>query len=259
MRRSIILFFSRIKQWKPWVSVRLPRICDVVRTSVVYMAVCALFAALGSSMLAYHALRAYRVNQWDAPKAITLKKQEMPEGADKELPVAITMSKPRTAEQEIKQYSQEEREKISPMQVKNTSDKADTPTISTGARQETMLKPLSGQIRTAYGWREDEVYKDWRFHAGVTIQAEHGSTVYAAKSGKVIDMYKHDSGYSIKITHTDGTVTVYGHIADSDVYVGQQVGQGQPIGRLGSNGEVSLYFEIWLNNRSVDPSELFEE
>lgn len=95
---------------------------------------------------------------------------------------------------------------------------------------------------------------DWgRIHAsnGVDIANVCGTPVYAAASGKVIlsDGVGYNGGYGkyIKIQHTNGVVTLYGHSSKLLVDAGQQVSQGQLIMLMGTTGRSTgchLHFEV---------------
>ena len=101
-------------------------------------------------------------------------------------------------------------------------------------------------------------------HTGVDIPAPEGTPVLAAGSGKVIwagygvyrggedpnDPYglavtiRHDYGYQGQTLYT-----VYGHMQQIDVALGQYVKQGDPLGQVGETGRVTgphLHFEVRL-------------
>jgi murein DD-endopeptidase MepM/ murein hydrolase activator NlpD len=59
------------------------------------------------------------------------------------------------------------------------------------------------------------------------------------------------------IAHSSGMTTLYGHLAQSPVHVGQPVAQGQPIGLEGSTGNPTgphCHFEVRVNGQPVDPN-----
>jgi murein DD-endopeptidase MepM/ murein hydrolase activator NlpD len=73
----------------------------------------------------------------------------------------------------------------------------------------------------------------------------------ASASGKVIVAKSGgwNGGYGsyVVISHPNGTQTLYGHLSAVTVSVGDEVSQGQTIGRMGSTGKstgVHLHFEI---------------
>jgi lipoprotein NlpD len=86
-------------------------------------------------------------------------------------------------------------------------------------------------------------------HEGIDIANASGTPILAAAAGKVIKTGWDDWGLGniVKIQHTDGQVTVYGHNRRILVSDGQQVTQGQMIAEMGSTGNSTaphLHFEI---------------
>jgi murein DD-endopeptidase MepM/ murein hydrolase activator NlpD len=86
---------------------------------------------------------------------------------------------------------------------------------------------------------------------GVDYGMPVGTTLYAAAQGTVI--ISKNSGYNggygkyIVIKHPNNTQTVYGHMSDVVVTVGQSVTQGQTIGYSGNTGRSTgphLHFEV---------------
>jgi murein DD-endopeptidase MepM/ murein hydrolase activator NlpD len=63
-------------------------------------------------------------------------------------------------------------------------------------------------------------------------------------------------GNAVIIEHSFGYKTLYGHLASIRVRRGQRVKKGQIIGFIGISGRSTgphLHFEVWLNNRLIDP------
>jgi LysM repeat protein len=88
-------------------------------------------------------------------------------------------------------------------------------------------------------------------HNGVDFANKVGSPVLAAASGVVsvakTGGYNFGYGNYVKITHGNGSETIYGHMAGVDVVAGQAVSKGQQIGTVGSTGNSTgphLHFEI---------------
>lgn len=88
-------------------------------------------------------------------------------------------------------------------------------------------------------------------HNGSDFAGKIGTPVIASAAG-VIKVAK-DSGYNfgygnyIIVKHSNGTETVYAHLSSVNVSAGQNVAQGEMIGRLGSSGNSTgphLHFEI---------------
>ena len=97
--------------------------------------------------------------------------------------------------------------------------------------------------------------------------AGFGSPIYASNNGIVVaSSYKWDNGQYIVINHNNGYYTMYAHLAERYVSVGQEVTQGQTIGSMGQSGfatGVHLHFGLWRGfpysrgSSSMNPMSLF--
>ena len=116
----------------------------------------------------------------------------------------------------------------------------------------TYLRPISGgTLSSEFGYR-------WgSFHKGVDWYVTQGTTVTAAAAGTVTRAgWYGDYGYCVDITHSNGTMTRYGHLSSVKVSVGQSVSQGQAIAASGNTGYSTgphLHFEIWVGGTVVNP------
>ena len=103
--------------------------------------------------------------------------------------------------------------------------------------------PTRGVFTSGYGWR-------WgRMHKGIDIANNVGTTVVAAKAGRVAFSGWHDGGYGYLVTiqHEDGSRSLYAHNSQLLVREGEEVAQGQAISQMGSTGRSTgphLHFEI---------------
>jgi len=89
------------------------------------------------------------------------------------------------------------------------------------------------------------------YHNAVDLAASLGTSVYAAADGRVIIAKTGgwNSGYGnyIVISHPNGTQTLYGHLSNLNVAVGQNVNKGDTIGGIGNTGKSTgphLHFEV---------------
>lgn len=78
-----------------------------------------------------------------------------------------------------------------------------------------------------------------------------GTPILAAADGTVIVArttgYNGGYGLYVVIAHANGTQTLYGHMLEVDVTVGEKVDQGEIIGKLGNSGKTTgphLHFEV---------------
>ena len=96
------------------------------------------------------------------------------------------------------------------------------------------------------------------FHTGIDIAAPFGTTVTAAAAGVVVAVGHTNVGYGnyVVIGHGDGIMTLYGHLLETDVLVGDTVARGQRVGLEGSTGWSTgphVHFELRVNDSVVDP------
>ena len=96
------------------------------------------------------------------------------------------------------------------------------------------------------------------FHTGVDMAAALGTPVMAAADGVVVAVAHTNVGYGyyVMIAHGGGVITLYAHLMETDVSVGDRVSRGQRIGLEGSTGLSTgphLHFEVRINDGVVDP------
>jgi murein DD-endopeptidase MepM/ murein hydrolase activator NlpD len=128
------------------------------------------------------------------------------------------------------------------------------------AKKFLVRKPVSVGLETSpFGWRTHPLLHIKEFHSGVDWGAPMGTPIFAAGNG-TIEMIGPRGGYGkyVRIRHADGYETAYGHMAAfaRGLDVGSKVRQGQVIGFVGSTGLSTgshVHFEIWVNDRVVDP------
>lgn len=118
---------------------------------------------------------------------------------------------------------------------------------------------LNARLSSPFGWRIHPVFGDRRFHNGIDLATTEGNAVYAAADGVVIDSGWHGNyGIYIRIRHSGGVETTYGHLSkvDADIRPGVHVTSGEVIGAVGETGVATgphLYFEVNIGGSYVDP------
>jgi murein DD-endopeptidase MepM/ murein hydrolase activator NlpD len=122
------------------------------------------------------------------------------------------------------------------------------------------VRPVHGEVTSAFGWRRDPFTNKLKFHQGVDLRAAYGQEVQAAGAGTVV--FSGDQGgygTSVVVQHQDGTRTRYAHLSAALVRKGDQVGAGEPVGRAGRSGRATgthLHFEvIGRDGRRVEPQQ----
>ena len=91
----------------------------------------------------------------------------------------------------------------------------------------------------------------------------YGASVVASDDGQVVgaDMWEYSYGHHVTIDHGNGIKTIYCHMSNINVSVGQNVKKGQVIGGVGCTGHVipsgvggtHLHFGVIVNGSFVNP------
>lgn len=125
-----------------------------------------------------------------------------------------------------------------------------------------MMWPVPGYstISCYYGWR----FNHTDFHTGndITGSGIHGAKVVAANTGTVIftkycpyNGKSYGYGTYIIVDHGGSITTLYAHLSNITVEVGDIVAMGEQIGNVGNTGwstGAHLHFEVRINGSSVD-------
>ena len=126
------------------------------------------------------------------------------------------------------------------------------------------LPPLRGSARIDQGFEGSFSHHDAQNRYALDFAADVGTPVHAARAGIVMQV---EAGFRrsgsrdardaqranfIRILHDDGSMALYGHLAVDGVQVqlGQQVAQGERIGRSGNTGYSTaphLHFVVQVN------------
>ena len=114
-------------------------------------------------------------------------------------------------------------------------------------------------VSSGYGERTDPFTGHASFHHGIDLAAPLGSSVLAARAGRVLRV-GHDEVYGnyIIVQHTNGYQTLYGHLKKSLVRLNQEVVLGMIIGEVGMTGQTTgphLHFEVRRDGVTRDPSD----
>lgn len=103
-------------------------------------------------------------------------------------------------------------------------------------------------------------------HGGIDFAAARGTPVLASAAGTVIassDLYDGQPKYGkvIVLAHDGHFSSLYAHLDQRRVAVGETVQAGQVLGWSGASGKVTgphLHFEVWRDGRRVDPETLLD-
>ena len=124
-------------------------------------------------------------------------------------------------------------------------------------------------VTSPFGWRVHPITGDWKFHAGVDLGYEYGTTVPALFNGIVLEAGDYGDGYGnqVLIYHPQiNSYTRYGHMSSVVVRLNQNVSRGETIGYVGSTGNSTgphLHLEYIIPDGSgkyiyTDPLQLWQ-
>ena len=124
-----------------------------------------------------------------------------------------------------------------------------TPDAGTVVASGAFVWPAAGTITQRYAW----------YHKGIDIANRAAPAILAADAGRVVvsgwlDGYGY--GNRVVIDHGNGFRTLYGHLSQVWVTVGQSVNRGDAIGKMGSTGRstgIHLHFEVTQNGVYLNP------
>jgi murein DD-endopeptidase MepM/ murein hydrolase activator NlpD len=123
----------------------------------------------------------------------------------------------------------------------------------------TGLPVRSGYASSGFGHRADPFTGAGDYHAGVDFNGPRGSDILSVAEG-VVSFSGRRAGYGnvVDIDHGNGYMTRYAHNFENLVQPGQRVRVGQVIAKMGATGRATgnhVHFEVWLNDRPVNPNQ----
>jgi murein DD-endopeptidase MepM/ murein hydrolase activator NlpD len=126
-----------------------------------------------------------------------------------------------------------------------------TPRTSTSTYTAPKVPTYSGG---SWAWPVPGGYVSQYFHYGhygIDVAAHYGTAIVSPLAGTVIwaGWKANGGGYQVWINHGGGIYTAHHHMSSVLVHVGQYVGRGQQIGRVGTSGWATGphdHFEVWI-------------
>jgi murein DD-endopeptidase MepM/ murein hydrolase activator NlpD len=117
--------------------------------------------------------------------------------------------------------------------------------------------PLNGRLMDGFGHRSDPFSGEGAMHAGVDIAAPFGTPVKATGDGIVIHAHWMGGyGRCVIVDHGNGYQTLYAHLSRMDVMEGDEIRQGEVVGRVGVTGRSTgahLHYEVRIRSTPVNP------
>lgn len=132
-----------------------------------------------------------------------------------------------------------------------------------GAKRMLMRTPINGaRISSRFGYRKHPVLGYRKKHKGVDFAAPRGTPILAGGTGTITHAGRYGGyGNYIRIRHSDGYATAYGHMRKfaRGIHRGSHVRQGQVIGYVGTTGRSTgphLHYEVLKNGHQINPLRL---
>lgn len=118
--------------------------------------------------------------------------------------------------------------------------------------------PTKGSSSSAYGRKRYVNGRWWGQHNGADVKAPNGAAVMASNAGRVVLSQSLPTlrGNTVVIDHGCNVFTIYMHLSQRSVKVGDSVSKGQLIGRVGATGFVTgphLHWEVRVGWEPCDP------
>jgi septal ring factor EnvC (AmiA/AmiB activator) len=159
------------------------------------------------------------------------------------------------AEARAKQFAKQSRnlqELISKLDAASAAAPKQAPATTTAKGQ--WQAPVAGGVLHRYGERKGPNDR----YQGMVFAARPGGSVIAPSSGEVAFTGPfRDYGAMVLVRHQGGYISLIAGLADIRVALGQRVGAGEPIGRMGTGASPTLYVELRQGGKPIDPAVWF--
>jgi len=176
-------------------------------------------------------------------------------------PLMERLEQKRIAYQEIESWIAREEEKRKAEEIerqkKPPTEKPVAP-LPTAKFNDKIGWPVRGRIVSSYGRHLDPQLKTWTENLGIEIETRENNSVCAVADGQVqrVDWLR-GMGNLVFLDH-GGVYTVYGHLEEVFVNLGETIPAGKPIGKVGDRTGFygsTLHFEIWKGKTHFNPEE----
>ena len=125
------------------------------------------------------------------------------------------------------------------------------------ARKGQLSFPTKGLVEVGFGKVVNPRFNTVTVQKGIDIRAGEGTEVHTIGAGTVVYAgWLKGYGNLVIVDHGSNYHSLYAHLANSQVEVGNAVEEGEALGQVGDTGSLKgsyLYFEIRKAGQAVDP------
>jgi murein DD-endopeptidase MepM/ murein hydrolase activator NlpD len=119
--------------------------------------------------------------------------------------------------------------------------------------------PRVSSMTSRFGFRSDPFSTGHaEFHPGIDFKGTRGDNARVTANGRVVSAgWAGGYGNCVRVAHTNGYETLYGHLSKITVRIGQKLSVGEKVGEVGSTGRSTgahLHYEVRQNGRPVNPA-----
>ncbi|MEW6177106.1 MAG: peptidoglycan DD-metalloendopeptidase family protein [Pseudomonadota bacterium] len=119
-------------------------------------------------------------------------------------------------------------------------------------------RPVDGPLSSPFGLRRFFNGEERNPHSGLDFAAKSGTPIKAPAAGKVIltgDYFF--NGKTVFVDHGQGLISMFCHLSEIGVKVGDQLARGEVLGKVGATGRATgphLHWNVSLNDARIDPA-----
>ncbi|HYQ37678.1 MAG TPA: peptidoglycan DD-metalloendopeptidase family protein [Pseudomonas sp.] len=119
-------------------------------------------------------------------------------------------------------------------------------------------KPVSGPLSSPFGLRRFFNGEERNPHAGLDFAVPAGTPVKAPAAGRVVLIGDYFfNGRTVFVDHGQGLISMFCHLSQVGVKVGDELPRGAVLGKVGATGRATgphLHWNLSLNDARIDPA-----
>jgi murein DD-endopeptidase MepM/ murein hydrolase activator NlpD len=119
-------------------------------------------------------------------------------------------------------------------------------------------KPVNGPLSSPFGLRRFFNGEERNPLSGLDFAASRGTPIKAPAAGKVILLGDYFfNGKTVFVDHGQGLISMFCHLSEIDVKLGDELPRGGVLGKVGATGRATgphLHWNVSLNDARIDPA-----